>query len=84
MALEESKPLCLVDRENKIIEKGFYIFAGFDDYPLATRIAPERASAEREILSRFLVLSVSTGTLAFFGENGSKRRGDLSPQGIIL
>jgi hypothetical protein len=53
MTLEESKRLCLVDRENKIIEKGFYIFAGFDDYPLATRIAPGRASAEREILSRF-------------------------------
>jgi hypothetical protein len=23
-------------RENEIFEKGFYIFAGFDDYPLAT------------------------------------------------
>ncbi|MBN2578589.1 MAG: hypothetical protein JXB10_06315 [Pirellulales bacterium] len=54
IALEQSKDLRFEGLESKIIEKGFYISAGFDDYPLAMRVALKMATGVKESEDVFL------------------------------
>jgi hypothetical protein len=75
IALEQSKVLGSRRPENKIIEKEFYISAGFDDYPLAMRVALEKATATKVSVDVFLISLVSNGARVIQGRKREESQG---------